>query len=396
MGKDTRTKPKKPYPTFPLTAHPNGQWCKKIRGKVHFFGVWANPAAAEKRYLTLAADLHQGRQPRSMTLAEGQLTVKGSCNRFLTWQSEKLEAGEIGARWFEDCRKILKEFASSVGTARLVDDLRPEDFQRHRMKLARRVGVHALTRHITAIRSAFKYAYDVDLIDKPMKFGTGFAPPSAAQKRKAKLKTEVEHGKRLFSTKDVHKILKACGLELRGPVLLGLNGGFGNTDCSRLPRSAVDLDNAVIEYHREKTGIQRIVPLWPETVAELKKVIENRPTPQSEEVAKLVFRSPRGKPLIRQVARTEEGSEVKKVSNVDRLSASFGALLKTLGLDRSGIGFYTLRHTFRTWADETRDQHAIHRIMGHAIPGMSGIYVEEIGIERLRKVVDHVREKVFR
>jgi len=28
-------KPNKPYPEFPLTAHPVGQWCKKIRGKIH-------------------------------------------------------------------------------------------------------------------------------------------------------------------------------------------------------------------------------------------------------------------------------------------------------------------------------------------------------------------------
>jgi hypothetical protein len=33
--------------------------------------------------------------------------------------------------------------------------------------------------------------------------------------------------------------------------------------------------------------------------------------------------------------------------------------------------------------------------MGHAIPGMSGIYVEEIGVERLRKVVNHVRSKLW-
>jgi hypothetical protein len=35
-----RRKPSKPYPTFPLTAHNNGQWCKKIRGQIHFFGIW--------------------------------------------------------------------------------------------------------------------------------------------------------------------------------------------------------------------------------------------------------------------------------------------------------------------------------------------------------------------
>ena len=60
----SKQKPKKPYAGFPLTAHPNGQWCKKIRGKVHFFGVWADPMAALEDYNMQAADLHAGRQPR--------------------------------------------------------------------------------------------------------------------------------------------------------------------------------------------------------------------------------------------------------------------------------------------------------------------------------------------
>ena len=81
--------------------------------------------------------------------------------------------------------------------------------------------------------------------------------------------------------------------------------------------------------------------------------------------------------------------------NVDTIGDQFGILLRNLGLKRKGIGFYTLRHTFRTWADEVRDQHAIHRIMGHTIPGMSGIYVEEISLDRLRAVVIHVRSKLF-
>lgn len=94
----------------------------------------------------------------------------------------------------------MTDFARSVGKGRGVGDLRPEGFQWYRLKLAKRLGVHALTRHLTATRSAFKYAYDVDLIDRPMKFGQGFANPTAVQKRKAKHRAEAENGKHLFSS----------------------------------------------------------------------------------------------------------------------------------------------------------------------------------------------------
>ena len=36
----------KPYAEYPLTPHPTGRWCKKIRGKLHYFGVLADPQAA--------------------------------------------------------------------------------------------------------------------------------------------------------------------------------------------------------------------------------------------------------------------------------------------------------------------------------------------------------------
>jgi hypothetical protein len=43
-------KPSKPYPEFPLTALPLGYWCKKIRGKIHYFGPGDDPDGALRKY----------------------------------------------------------------------------------------------------------------------------------------------------------------------------------------------------------------------------------------------------------------------------------------------------------------------------------------------------------
>jgi integrase len=57
--------------------------------------------------------------------------------------------------------------------------------------------------------------------------------------------------------------------------------------------------------------------------------------------------------------------------------------------------FYTLRHTFRTVADEAKDQPAIDHIMGHESTHMSTQYREKISDDRLRAVTDYVRAWLF-
>jgi integrase len=397
-----RHKPAKPSPSFPLTPHNNGQWCKKIRGKLYFFGVWEDPQAAHDKYLRTAADLHAGRQPRPTISAKG-VTVKQVCNHYLTFQLQKLDVGDIAPRWFEDCRRVVESFARSVGPGRLVSDLRSDDFQQYRQEViqhglngkAKGLGAYALTRCITVIHSIFKYAYEIDLIDKPMKYGKGLEKPPLRARRKVRRTAELTDGKRLFTPSQVRVMTEAAGIPLRAMVLLGINGGFGNADCARLPIGAMDFNRAVIEFNRPKTGVERVVPLWPETVEVLRQALANRPTPAGAEAADLVFVTTFGHPWLRENVHRKPDNSIAKVVPIDGIRQEFDKLLRKIGLKRRGLGFYTLRHTFRTWADEVRDQHAIHRILGHTIPGMSGIYVEEISLDRLRAVVDHVRGKLF-
>src|SRR5262245_8543008 len=88
-------KPAKPYPDFPLTAHPAGYWCKKIKGKIHYFGPWEDPQGALAKYLEQRDALHAGKAPRPDPEA---LTVKALVNDFLNAKLALRDTGELSPR----------------------------------------------------------------------------------------------------------------------------------------------------------------------------------------------------------------------------------------------------------------------------------------------------------
>src|SRR5262245_4266101 len=104
-------KPDKPRPDFPLYAHASGQWAKKIRQKVHYFGLWGDPQAAEDEYERQKADLFAGRTPDAGAEA---LTVRKLVNSFLNSKKRLLDSGEIRQSTFQDyydnCERVLKVF----------------------------------------------------------------------------------------------------------------------------------------------------------------------------------------------------------------------------------------------------------------------------------------------
>src|SRR5438552_5621334 len=99
---DKAGKPAKPYPEFPLTAHPAGYWCKKIRGKLHYFGPWSDPDAALAKYLKQKDDLHAGRKPREAT--DGA-TVHELVNKFLNQKQALVGSGELSPRTWADYKE---------------------------------------------------------------------------------------------------------------------------------------------------------------------------------------------------------------------------------------------------------------------------------------------------
>src|SRR5580700_7294637 len=123
----------KPYEGFPLTPHPTGRWCKKIRGKVHYFGKagGANQteadASASKALEAFNRDwpyLKDGRTPPPIDTGDG-CTIRLLCNAFLASKRSQLESGELSARSFQDYFNTSDLLIKHIGRDRRVDDLRP-------------------------------------------------------------------------------------------------------------------------------------------------------------------------------------------------------------------------------------------------------------------------------
>jgi len=381
MAESTRReRVRKPARDFPLWVHPSGRWCRKIRQRFYYFGkVAADPEGhkALEEWLRVKDDLLAGRTPRP---AGGHgITVGDLCNHFLTHKTALVESGELAQRTFERyfgaCQRIVQVF----GRDRLVEGLRPDDFQMLRAVLAKQFGPVALGNEVQMTRSVFRHAVEAELIDKAVRFGPGFRKPSAKTLRLHR----VARGPRMFTPEAVHAILRVAGPNMRAMILLGLNGGLGNTDVGELPVGALDLQSGWLDYPRPKTGIMRRIPLWPETLEALQAVLKNRRAPKNPESAALLFIGPRGGSYVGNHRGYRVGEEFRRV-------------VAKAGVEGRQT-FYDLRRTFQTVAEDSRDLVAVQSIMGHApaTGDMSAIYRQRISDDRLRAVVEHVRKWLF-
>lgn len=368
-SKSKPAKPAKPHQDFPLFAHANGQWAKKVRQKIHFFGKWDNPQAAIEKWLDQKDDLLAGRTPR--THDPNELTVGRLCDLFLDSRQRLVDSNEITPGTLRDYHAVAKMVAGTLGRNAVVDELAPVDFARLRSRLAKGQGPKSLEGHVARARAIFNYADKNGFLERSLNklWGTEFNKPSKTVLTKHRNATV-----RMFTPSEIKQLIGGASPQVAAQIWLGINAGLGATDLARLRFDHIE--GEWMNLPRSKTGIMRRCWLWPETRQAIQEAIEARTEPKD--------------PALRDVILiTKYGRDW---SHQGTLSSEFAKLAKRVGIVGKGKTHYTLRHVFQTIGDETKDFVAVSRIMGHAQASISDSYREMIDDNRLRAVSEHVRE----
>lgn len=372
---------------FPLYKHGNGQWCKSIRGKKHYFGTDQEEALA--KYVEERDYLFAGKpRPEKRDVP----TLQELANVFLASVKKRVAAGELGDRSYQDYKSTLERLILFRGWNDYPGDWAPLDFGEIKEwlfepverktpirggikgpKVSRRNAV-TVSNDQARIRAWLNWCYSAELIPQP-RYGHEFSKMTAKQRRVAKNKA----GRRDMSAEDIQLILSNATPYFKPLVLLGINGAVGATDLSLFTRNQFD-GSEWIDCPRNKTGVARRVWLWPETLAAIDNYQVIRREPYREMHSELMFLTGHRVPWVRD-GYDAAAKAFRKVANQLSISASF----------------YDLRRTFATIAEESMDFPAVKFIMGHAPASsdMSSVYRQAISDERIQKVCQQVRIWLF-
>lgn len=356
---------------FPLTLHKTGQYCKKIKGKIYYFGV--DKTLALQRYFDQARYLHSGHTPAIHP--EKELFPLGYVsNLYMDHQLSKAKAGEIKYRHISNQKFILKDFVRFCGTNRSVSDLSTIELQNYRKKLIEKyTSPNTVNNAVATIKALFHWAVENEVIDR--------GPNLKAIKKITNIKSE----RPTFTIEHIKLLLEHADLQMKAMILLGLNCGFGCTDCAELRWENLDMGQYRVIFPRGKTGVSRNLSLWPETVEALQDL------PRRGE---LVFYTIRGNPWVRTIqGKDKSGNE--KFTKDDAVTKQFSKLLKTAGIrTEKGVGFYTLRRTAATLAARSGDPFSVQRLLGHADLKMASVYVQDVS-EQTDRVINNTRKLII-
>jgi integrase len=356
-------------PDFPLSYNrSNKSFYKTHKGQRYYFG--GDPVEAVKQYEHEWKYIKRGEDiPPADNITIGEL--------FNLWLDERLKdanAGDIKMRTWLAYQERAGFVVSELGRSTAVSSLKPARFADLRRALDKRYGSSptVFSHAVRVTKMAFKWADDFDIVDAP-KMG-GFKGASKKEVRKKRR----SHGRQVYSAAEIRSMLDRARPTLKAAILVGLNGGFTQAEVAELRTSMIK--GGIIDLLRDKTGVDRRVPLWPETIAALEAMPKTRPTAEAK-----------GYLFVTRTGRTYTANK-----GDNGIGQAFTRLMKALDIDLKMAGFGKLRATFSTVADAVGDMKAKQTVMGHSTgEGVDEHYNRFNDDERLKAVTDHVRDWLY-
>lgn len=217
-----------------LTRHPNGQWCRRVEGKLRYFGT--DYEEALRRWY---------RSSRSDLLGLGELA-----RRWLDWKRSK----SLSDRTLEFYSYMVVKVMLGLGEKTDPATLSPEQIERWLNTLE--LGVWKKRHVLVILRSVLNWGEDMGHCELPrgMRLWKGPSDREVRSRRKSE-----EH---LWSCQDIARLCLEGELKGRFMALLGINLGYGMQDMCSSPHVR---DGEFVGGPRQKTGIPRLGWLWPET-----------------------------------------------------------------------------------------------------------------------------------
>lgn len=349
-----------------LTPHRNGQWCKRINGRLHYFGPVEDQEAAYREWLIRGPDLLAGRTGARRTVAGELVTLKDLGNHWCASVAAKVRKGERSQRTYEKYVALAKLIAATLGQKTIVQELTPRHFQRlsaafARFSLVRRSDL------IAGTKSMFNWGVGAEMLKRVPAYGPDFRQPEARDLRAARHAA----GSKALDREVILRLIAEADPHLRACILLGINCGFKATDCATLTRTMLNLDKSLIDGYRHKTHQRLLAPLWPETVAAIRAVA-----------------APGKMPLVTATGLPWVGR------GTSRLTRQFRDLCDRLGLPAE-VRHDRLRHTLRTVGGQV-SREGVRRIMGQGAGDvLDETYDHDPMLVQCRAVAEHVRRWLY-
>jgi len=269
------------------------------------------------------------------------LSAKELANRFLKTQQANWRNPGDTLRGYKDwLGRFLKDHPGLKAA-----DFAVEMFAAWKLSLrSRGYSAQSINHYLSAVRALFAFAEDSDIIEHAPKL--------------KRVKNDPKHGlvrrnKKLYTDKQLSRLLTCGDIQMRLMVLLGINCGFGPKDIHDV--EWIDFCAGRATLPRSKTGVCQTFALWPETL----QAIDYLRLHRGELIARMARRGS---------SRADGGlvfiTKFWRPWSRDAVAEQFRKLCAKAGVPC--YGFYRLRHCASTAISLVANPHVQRRFMRHS------------------------------